>query len=77
MGLYGTLSQAIQDTVTSVVGITTSVRNVVDAANHATAALKFNAAELEDDAVFECKKKAHTRAVALKAFTADIALLEA
>ena len=77
MGLYGTVSQAIQDTITSVVGITSSIKNVVDAANHATAALKYNAAELEDDAIFECKKKAHTRAEALKAFTADIALLEA
>ena len=70
--LIGTLSNAI---VTITTDLTEAVLPLTRSARYASEALELNAKELKLDVEFECSKKQHTRALALKAFKAEQDLL--
>lgn len=71
----GTILRAISSLVTSIVGITQSIDNVVSATNHATKSLDLTAQELEDDTRFTCKKKHADRITAMQAYEYELKTL--
>jgi len=70
--LFGTISNALIDVTTSVVGVTKSIDNLVESANHSTAALRLNAEQLEADVQFDCDKKKAARAAAMAAYEKEL-----
>lgn len=72
----GTILRAISSLVTSLVGITQSIDNVVASTNHATNALKSTAEELDNDVAFTCQKKQATRTAAILKYEKELSDLE-
>jgi len=71
----GTILNAISSLTNSIVGITTSIDNVIESTNAATSAIRIHAEELEAVASFDVQKKAADRKKAMAKYEEELANL--